>query len=118
MAGRTSKGPQHIGVILDDLIRERGLEETLHANRAVLLWEESVGEPVSRRTKALQVEADGTLVVGVESPAWIHHLQMEEEDLRARINDRLGETLVRRIRFRLAPSESIPGGPGEGPSSP
>ncbi len=98
--GRGRSGPEHIGKVLDSFLRQRGLEETVRLNRAVLDWESVVGDAVSRHARGSHVE-QGTLIVEVDSPAWMHRLQMQELALRTRINRHLGEEVIRQIRFRL-----------------
>lgn len=99
--GRPGKGPEHIGTVLDSLFKQQGIEESIRIHRAVLDWEAVVGEPVAKHASAVHIE-HGTLVVEVESPVWMHRLQMEESSLRSRINRHFGEDIIRQIRFRLA----------------
>jgi predicted nucleic acid-binding Zn ribbon protein len=98
--GRGRSGPEHIGRVLDSFLRQQGLEETLRVNRAALDWDCVVGDAVSRHARGSHVE-HGTLIVEVDSPAWMHRLQMQELELRTRINRHLGEETIRQIRFRL-----------------
>ena len=98
---RSGKGPEHIGTVLDSLFRQKGIEESIRVHRAVVDWESVVGEAVAKHASAVHIE-HGTLIVEVESSAWMHRLQMEESDLRTRINRHFGEDIIRQIRFRLA----------------
>jgi hypothetical protein len=36
----------------------------------------------------------------------MHHLQMQEETLRERMNRQLGQTMIQKIRFRLGTSRA------------
>ncbi len=100
--GRSRKGPEHIGTVLDSLFKQQGIEESIRVHRAVIDWDSVVGDAVARHASAVYIE-HGTLVVEVESPVWMHRLQMEESDLRTRINRHYGEDIIRQIRFRLGP---------------
>ena len=104
--GRSRKGPEHIGTVLDSLFKQQGIEESIRVHRAVVDWDSVVGDAVARHARAVYIE-HGTLVVEVESPVWMHRLQMEESDLRTRINRHYGEDMIRQIRFRLG-SPSTP----------
>ncbi len=103
--GSSQTGPEHIGTILDSLFKQQRLEESIRVNRAVLEWDLLAGQDVSRHARAVHVD-HGTLIVEVESPAWMHRLQMEEGELRARINRHFKEEIIRQIRFRLGPVPS------------
>jgi len=114
--GRSRPGPQHIGTILDSLFEQQGIEESIRVHRAVVDWDSVVGDTVSRHARADHID-HGTLVVEVDSPGWMHRLQMQEEDLRSRINRHFGEEVIHRIRFRLgstsAPKDDSGSGKGE-----
>jgi len=111
--GRSSPGPQHIGTILESFFRQQGIEEPIRVHRAVVDWDSIVGDTVSRHARAVQIE-HGTLIVEVESPGWMHRLQMQESELRDRVNRHFGEDLIHRIRFRLgSTSEPSSGPPGQ-----
>lgn len=98
--GRSRQGPEHIGTVLDSLLKQQGIEAAIRAHRAVLDWDLLVGDAVSRHARADYID-HGTLIVEVENPGWMHRLQMQERDLRTRINRHLGEEIIRQIRFRL-----------------
>jgi predicted nucleic acid-binding Zn ribbon protein len=104
--GRSRKGPEHIGKVLDSFFKRQGIEESIRAHRAVVDWDSLVGEAVSGHASAVHVD-HGTLIVEVENPGWMHRLQMEERNLRARINRHFGEEIIHQIRFRLG-SPSTP----------
>jgi predicted nucleic acid-binding Zn ribbon protein len=110
--GRSRKGPQHIGTILDSFFRQQGIEEPIRVHRAVVDWDSIVGDAVSRHGRAVHIE-HGTLIVEVESPGWMHRLQMQELELRSRINRHFGEDIIRQIRFRLGSTSPPATGPGQ-----
>ena len=104
--GSSKPGPQHIGTILDSLFEQQGIEESIRVHRVVVDWDSVVGDEVSRHARAVHIE-HGTLIVEAESPGWMHRLQMQEGDLRSRVNQHFGEEVIRQIRFRLG-STSAP----------
>ena len=110
--GRPKQGPQHIGTILDSLFEQQGIEESIRVHRIVVDWDSVVGDAVSRHARAVHIEY-GTLIVEVESPGWMHRLQMQEGDLRSRINQHFGEEVIRQIRFRLGSTSAPKDDPNE-----
>lgn len=105
--GRPRKGPERIGSILDSLFKQQGIEEPIRVHRALLDWDRLAGEAVAGHARAAYIE-HGTLIVEVESPAWMHRLQMQEGELRDRINRHFGEEIVLQIRFRLGSKDGDP----------
>ena len=97
---RSNPGPEHIGTILDAFFKERGIAEPLRVHHAVVDWDSLVGDAISRHARAVLVE-HGTLIVEVENPGWMHRLQMQESELRTKVNRHYGEDIIRQIRFRL-----------------
>jgi len=110
--GRSKPGPQHIGTILDSFFKQQGLEEDIRVHRAVVDWDSVVGDTVSRHARAVHIE-HGTLIVEVESPGWMHRLQMQEGELRTRINRHFGEEIILQIRFRLGSTSTPKADPEE-----
>ncbi len=105
--GRSRKGPEHIGSILDSLFKQQGIEEPIRVHRALLDWDRLAGRDVAGHARAAYIE-HGTLIVEVDSPAWMHRLQMQEGELRDRLNRHFGEEIIRRIRFRLGSGDGDP----------
>ncbi len=62
-------------------------------------WAEAVGERVAAVTTPLS-ERDGTLTVECSDPVWAEELELMQEQLLARLGERLGEAAPRRLRFR------------------
>ncbi len=42
--GRSRKGPEHIGTVLDSLFKQQGIEESIRVHRAVVDWDSVVGD--------------------------------------------------------------------------
>jgi predicted nucleic acid-binding Zn ribbon protein len=110
--GRSRKGPEHIGTVLDSLFKQQGIEEAIRVHRAVVDWDSVVGDPIAKHASAVHIE-HGTLIVEVESSVWMHRLQMEESALRTRINRHYGEDIIRQIRFRLGSPPTPKNEPGQ-----
>jgi hypothetical protein len=71
------------------------------------LWPEIAGAEVAANASPVQLKA-GRLVVSTSSSVWAHTLQYMSEDLRIRLNTRLGAGTVQQIMFRHAGWEERP----------
>jgi hypothetical protein len=72
-----------------------------------LVWPEVVGADVAANAHPLQLRR-GRLVVSASSSVWAHTLQYMGEDMRARLNERLGPGAIEQIVFRHAGWEERP----------
>lgn len=88
---------------LKDLLSRLRLKEPMTGWQAVELWAETVGDRVAAHTRAASFR-DGTLVVEVDSPSWMNELTYLERRIKAQLNRRLGDDVVRSIRLRPAAS--------------
>ncbi len=91
--------PQPLSALLQHFLKESGLEEALLLARLPELWAEVVGTPAAR-VSTLRHFAAGELIVEVSVPAWRLELQLRCEELRRRLNERLGHELVRKLVIR------------------
>jgi predicted nucleic acid-binding Zn ribbon protein len=91
---------ERIGNPLRDLLQRLRLTEPLTGWRAVELWPSVVGERVAARTQALSFR-EGVVFVEVESAAWMNELTYLKRRLIRDLNEKLGEDLVRDIRWVL-----------------
>ncbi|MCS7176220.1 MAG: DUF721 domain-containing protein [Candidatus Kapabacteria bacterium] len=85
--------------VLQQFLQEQGLQEVLYMARLPKVWAEVVGTPAAR-SSTIRSFANGELVVEVAVPAWRMELHMRAEELRRRLNERLGRELVRRLVIR------------------
>ena len=63
-------------------------------------WAEAVGERVAAVTEPV-AERAGTLVVRCSDPVWAEELELMQEQLLARLRERLGEQAPQSLRFRV-----------------
>lgn len=85
---------------LPGVLKRLGLERTLAAQQAVLIWPELVGAKTAEHSRAVAVDS-GVLIVMVDSPAWSTQLSYLKPQLLRRLEQRLGPGLVKDIRFAL-----------------
>lgn len=95
---RQRSQPSGIGDLLDRIFQRIDPEERRGAHRIWAFWAEEVGEAVAERAEPAGFHA-GVLSVRVSNHAWMQELQFLKEDLRERLNARLGRELIRDIYF-------------------
>ena len=62
-------------------------------------WAETVGERIAAVAQPVS-EADGTVTVACSDPVWADELDLMQEQLLARLRDRLGDQSPQGLRFR------------------
>lgn len=90
-----------VGDAMRSLIRASDRGGGLLKARATEVWEEVVGPDIAGHTVGMGVRA-GELNVHVDSHAWATQLTLMAEDLKERVNEALGESAVRSIRFTVS----------------
>ena len=70
-------------------------------------WAEVVGAAIAERATPLRVR-DRVLVVQVSNHTWMQELQFLKEDIRTRLNERLGGDLLRELQFVLGSPRRAP----------
>jgi predicted nucleic acid-binding Zn ribbon protein len=89
---------RRIGEVLPKVVKSLRLTESVAAQPAVSSWPEMVGAAIARHSRAVSVEKQ-TLVVVVDSPAWMAQLKYLMPDLLRRIDARVGKGRVKEIRL-------------------
>ena len=87
--------------ILPRLLKDLGLEDDAAGWRVVAEWPALAGERIARRTRATGFR-EGVLTVEVEGSAWMHELGFLKRELVRKVNQHLGGSIVRDVRFILA----------------
>jgi predicted nucleic acid-binding Zn ribbon protein len=64
-------------------------------------WADVVGAPIARHARPRRLRR-GVLVVEVDGAEWMHELQYLKQELRGRLNERLGRAAIREIFLVLA----------------
>ena len=89
-----------VGQVLPRVLRELKLDKMLAAQPAVTLWPEIAGPKMAAHTRAIEVQGR-TLVVVVDSPAWLTQLRFLKPQLLAKIEGRVGAGRIGDVRFVL-----------------
>lgn len=115
---RARRPPSHPTLAADSLARLlQSIDLRLEAYQVWSFWDEVVGESIARRAQPQRLR-DGVLFVAVSSSTWMQELQFMKEEIRERLNQRLGEPLIADLFLvsgRVQPKEAAAPPPAIGP---
>jgi predicted nucleic acid-binding Zn ribbon protein len=98
MARKTTLTP--LKDILAELLKSADLPFNPEDGLIWRVWDEVVGETVARNAQPLWVK-NKRLRIKVSDPIWLQELTFMEENMRTKLNERLGRKAVEKIEFRL-----------------
>ena len=101
-----ARGPseaQPVGGLLEAVLTEFGVADKVRECQALLAWEEVAGPRLAERATALRVHR-GRLELAVPSAVGRTHLSFSKQQLLDRINQRLGQRVVRDLVFVNRPA--------------
>ncbi len=99
MANDSESGkPSRVSDILTAILTDRGWGGALKEHKVFAVWDETVGSKISDNTRPVRINR-GVLVVAVSNPVWTQELSLMKDTIIQRLNDRLGEVIIRDIRF-------------------
>ena len=98
---KTKRQPERINKTIDSIIKDlRSVKKTAEM-RILELWPKISGKRISRHTKPTVLKK-GCLFVNVDKPAWLYELvQRHRERLLKKIQAKVGEKKLVKIRFRI-----------------
>ena len=94
------KDIEHIGSIIDNLMKTVRKEPRGELTRIWDLWDGLVGEIVAENARPAAIKGS-ILVVNVASSTWMHHLQFSKKEIIKKINQGFDKDLVREIKFKI-----------------
>jgi hypothetical protein len=97
---------ENVAQIVNTVLDSRGWRGKVLEQMAVEIWPEVVGETIARHTLALRFKG-GTLFIRARSPQWTQELHFQEARIIARLNGRLRQNLVQKIRCTVTPPRGI-----------
>ena len=86
----------NISVILEELLKQQGLDGKLREHRLLHSWEGLLGKTVARHTKNLYIH-NRTLFVTLTSSVARNELMMIKDELIKRLNEQAGAELIDNI---------------------
>ena len=99
MKARGSSRTKTIGDAIEELVAQLGIKKKLHEQDAFVVWDEAVGERIAKIATPTRM-LRGTLIISVKSGAWRNELNMRKQEILRRINELLGDEIVKDIKFQ------------------
>ena len=88
-----------LGSILNKVLRDLNIEKRVYQSQALIIWNDVVGEKISKISSPEKVE-NGILFVGVKSPSWRMELIYLKRDIIHRLNTKIGVNAIKDIIFK------------------
>jgi predicted nucleic acid-binding Zn ribbon protein len=101
MTKRKESGPSQIREALAKYLQKSGIGEQIEAISVIPEWPALVGPAIAAVTTPVRV-ADGVLVVGVRSSAWMNELKMMEREILRQVNVGRAKGRIEKIRFQMS----------------
>ena len=102
---RLSDDTHTIEKILSYLLREYGFDRKILEAKALAAWASAVGESVARNTRPISL-ISGKLTVYTVNTVLITELLLLKQHVIEKINDTVGQTVVRDLQFFVKPIKS------------
>jgi hypothetical protein len=115
--------PEKIGQVLEKSLKRLDLGGRLTDYGIWPIWNETVGSVIARNAQPERIR-NGTLFVSVSSPTWMQQLQFVKEMIANKLNERIGQEIVKSIFFvvgntgKETPKAQVEKPPSSSPSSP
>ncbi len=95
-----NKKPQSIEDILNSTLKGLGLAQKIKKYSLWNEWPQIVGPKIAEKTTPVRVQGN-TLVIGVESHAWMNELTLMKAMLLQKIHQHLKDCPIQNLRFEL-----------------
>ena len=89
---------EKLNTTINSFLNKHGLKKGVNQNTAIVLWNEVVGEKISKNTEAISVE-HGILTVNVSNPTWRQELVFKQQEIIKQLNTKLGQNTIKEVRF-------------------
>ena len=93
-----SSSIKSIGAALRELAGELGIDGKLKQYEAVTRWAEIVGQRIAQEAEPQKIEK-GVLLVRVRTGVWRNELTMRKSEILAKLNQAIGEAVIKDIKF-------------------
>ena len=104
MNKRKSGTPEPIESILERVFTSLGLGMKVKQSQIWEVWDSVVGEAIARQARPQQVR-NMILWISVSSSTWMQQLEFMKKEIVHRLNDHIGEVVIKDIRFRIGEIE-------------
>lgn len=93
------RNEQSIGEILRQYLRVTQLENVVFQQQVADIWQEVVGEAITRETDRLSMQG-GCLYIQLKSPSLKTEIMMRRTAITRAINEKLGQEIIKNIFVR------------------
>jgi predicted nucleic acid-binding Zn ribbon protein len=100
MEKRKSGPPEPIESILERVSTSLGLGMKVKQYQIWEVWDSVVGEAIARQARPQQVR-NMILWIAVSSSTWMQQLEFMKKQIVNRLNEHIGEVVIKDIRFRI-----------------
>jgi predicted nucleic acid-binding Zn ribbon protein len=99
--------PAAVADLLNAILRGTPAEQRLKEGGIWLVWEDAVGSRIASHAVPIAFR-DGTLTLAVDSAPWMQQLSFLKRDLIAKVNEHLGEEMVKDIYMKAGKVSAPP----------
>jgi predicted nucleic acid-binding Zn ribbon protein len=99
MKERGSSRTKSVGDAIEELVEQLGIKKKLHEQDAFVVWDQAVGARIAKVATPTRM-LRGTLIVSVKSGAWRNELSMRKQEIIRRINELVGDEVLKDIKFQ------------------
>ncbi len=85
--------------VMDEVVERIGIRQSVLSDRARDVWKEAVGDLINSNTTLENIERDKIIVI-VSNDSWRKELSDRKKEIITKINDLIGENVIKDIIFR------------------
>jgi len=93
--------PVHIKSIISDVLKKYSHTKKTNLFQISEIWESTVGTTIANDSRPFKIKKD-ELEVHVSGGSWLQQLNYMRNDIIQKLNERLGEQVIKKIRFSIA----------------
>jgi len=99
MARFNTNVPKPLKELVKDFLDDVPHRKRLKRGMVLSLWNQTVGEAIAEQTDHIRF-ADDKLIINVHNPAWRQEIHMKRFSIAKKLNEQVGEKIVREIVVR------------------
>jgi predicted nucleic acid-binding Zn ribbon protein len=91
--------PEPLAKLIDEVIESKGWQDKLDETKVPQIWDEIVGEKLSKVIKVINVE-NGIIYVKTDSSTWNTEIRLRAEQIIEKVNGKIGKQIINEIKLR------------------
>lgn len=96
------KQPIALGKILDQYLGNQANKHAFKQGKIKSVWALVVGPVIANQTAALLFYTEQKLTVYVKEAIWVHEIHMMREEIRKKLNQKIGSNFLTSIEVKLS----------------